>query len=200
MFFKKIVFFLILGFNSAFADIDVELNENFEFASSKTDVEKKLLMALAKTETAFNKYSIGIVARNPDMLRKFFELNNVNFFQGKGNKNHQFSLIINDKTKAEEYYYKFKWFVKKYPSAVKTYDLGLMQINASNIKNEEKERMYLFNTKINSLYAAVILQNCYNKFKNVRFAIECYNKGNNHNKFGSFEYFKKVSDNYVSLR
>lgn len=198
--FNKIVFLILFVCTSLFAQLDEELKEHFEFASNQTDVEKKLLMALAKTETSFNKYSIGIVANNPSMLRKFFELNNVSFFQGKGDRSKQFSLLLNNKEKAEEYFYKFKWFVNKYPYAVKTYDLGLMQINKSNIKDETKEKLYLLNTKVNSLYAAVLLQDCYNKFKNVKFAIECYNKGTNYNKFGSFEYFKKVSDNYLSLK
>lgn len=198
---KKTLVFLFLISTSLMADIDAELKAHFSFASSKTDVEQKLLMAIGKTESSFNKYSIGIVAHSPAMLKKFFELNNVKFFQSKDKTGRMFSLIINDKTKAEEYFYKFKYFVKKYPNAIKTYDLGLMQINISNIKGgEEKEKMYLLNTKINSLFGAVLLQDCYNKFKDVKYAIECYNKGTNSNKFGSFEYYKKVSSNYASLK
>lgn len=198
--FLKSCFILALISTFSFAKLDNELKEHFEFASNKTDVEKKLLMALAKTETSFNRYSIGIIANQPEMLHKFFKINNVSFAQGKGSKNKLFSLTINDKEKAEEYFYKFKYFVKKYPNAIKTYDLGLMQINVSNIKgDEEKEKMYLLNTKVNSLYGAVILQDCYNKFKNVKYAIECYNKGTNKKKFGDFEYFNKVANNYISL-
>lgn len=199
----KTKFFLTLLLFATIANskvLDIEIKSNLAYASSQTDVEKKLLVALAKTETSFNKYSIGIVANNPEMLRDFFKLNNVSFSQGKGERKKYFSLSINDKEKAEEYFYKFKYFVKKYPSAVKTYDLGLMQINISNIKGgEETEKMYLFNTKINSLYGAAILQQCFGKFKNVKYAIECYNKGTDKNKFGKFEYFNRVVTNYLSL-
>lgn len=197
---RKICFSLLIVSVSAFAKLDSELKEHFEFVSIKTDVEKKLLLALAKTETGFNKYSIGIVANNPKMLKAFFDLNEVTFFQGKGKRSNLFSLTINDKEKAEEVFYKFKYFIKKYPYAVKTYDLGLMQINISNIKgNEEEEKKYLFDIKANSMYAANILQQCFGKFKNVKFAIECYNKGTNKNKFGNFEYFSRVVDNYLAL-
>lgn len=197
---KKICFNLLLLSTTMFAKLDNELKEHFDYVANKTEVEKRLLLALAKTETGFNKYSIGIVANNPSMLRSFFELNNVNFLQGKGKRNRMFSLIINDKEKAEEIFYKFKYFVKKYPYAIKTYDLGLMQINISNIKgNEEEEKKYLFDIKKNSMYAANILQQCFGKFKNVKYAVECYNKGTNRNKFGNFEYFNKVVDNYLAL-
>lgn len=181
--------------------IDNEITNHLSYASSQTDVEKKLLLALAKTETSFNRYSIGIVANNPHMLKTFFEINNMRFSQGKGDRAKYFSLTINEKERAEEYFYKFKYFTKKYPNAVKTYDLGLMQINISNIKgDEETEKMYLFNTKINSLYGASILQQCFNKFKNVKYAIECYNKGTDRKKFGNFEYFNRVVTNYLSLK
>ena len=185
---------------SSYAGIDDELKNHFEIASSKTDVEKKLLIAFAKTESSLNKFSIGIIAKNPEMLKKFFEINNVTFFQGKDKNKNLFSLKPKNKDMAEEYFYKFKYFVKKYPYAIKTYDIGLMQINATNIKgNDEKEMMYLLNTKINILKGASIVQECYGKFKNVKYAIECYNKGTDSRKFKNFDYFNLVANNYKEI-
>ena len=90
-------------------------------------------------------------------------------------------------------------FSQEYPKAIKnldnaiqkTYDLGLMQINISNIKGgEETEKMYLFNTKINSLYGAAILQQCFGKFKNV-------NKFNNIKVYEICKYWETRSSQVV---
>lgn len=178
---------------SCYATADLE--SLFDFASKETEVEKKLLKALAKTESNYRKYSIGIIAKNPDALYNFFKSNQVDFVQ----KATHFSLSINDRDTALNVYHKFKYFLQNNPSAIKTYDLGLMQINEANMK-EENEKMFYLDTKLNTIYAGFILQDCFNHFnKNVKFAIECYNKGTNSKNFGNFEYFQKVRANYLQL-
>lgn len=182
------------------ASLEKELLNEFKKVSETSSVEKKLLVALAKTESSYNKYSIGISANDPSKLKKFFIANNINFVQGKGDNHRLFSLTVNDMSTAKIYFHKFKYFLRKYPNAVKTYDLGIMQINISNIKHEDDEYKYLFNTKENIKYGAIILEQCYRSFKNVKYAVECYNKGTNEKKFGSFEYFAKVRKNYLELK
>ena len=190
--FKKFWMLSILVI-SCYATADLE--SFFDIASKETEVEKKLLKALAKTETNFSKYSIGIIAKNPDALNIFFKNNQIKFKQ----RTTHFSLFINDKDTAIDVYHKFKYFIHHNPTAIKTYDLGLMQINEANMK-EENEKMFYLDTKLNAIYAGFILQDCFNYFnKNVKFAIECYNKGTNSKKFGNFEYFQKVRANYLQL-
>lgn len=178
---------------SCYANADLE--NFFDVASKETEVEKKLLKALAKTETNFGKYSIGIIAKKPDALYNFFKSNQIKFVQ----RATHFSLSIHDKDTAINVYHKFKYFLQSDPSAIKTYDLGLMQINEANMK-DGNEKMFYLDTKLNTIYAGFILQDCFNHFnKNVKFAIECYNKGTNSKNFGNFEYFQRVRANYLQL-
>lgn len=190
--FKKFLMLSVLMI-SCYATADLE--NFFDIASKETEVEKKLLKALAKTETNFSKYSIGIIAKKPDALYDFFKSNQIKFVQ----RTTHFSLSINDKDTAINVYHKFKYFLQNNPSAIKTYDLGLMQINEANMK-DANEKLFYLDTKLNAIYAGFILQDCFNHFnKNVKFAIECYNKGTNSRNFGNFEYFQKVRANYLQL-
>ncbi len=66
----------------------------------------------------------------------------------------------------------------------------------------EKGRGYVpaeENRKPNAPFGTIYTDSIYTPVKNVKYAIECYNKGTDKNKFGKFEYFNRVVTNYLSL-
>lgn len=192
----KNLLFLVLISSNIYAN---NILNHIDYAAKRADIEPKLLRAISKTESNFNKFAIGIVLyKNKLEIFKntFLEKNKVKYMDSKR------FVSLNIKSKKEAYFTlkNLQEYMYSNKNIVKTYDLGLMQININNIKNKEKEFKYYLNTKLNTLFGALVLKQCYNYFnKNVKYAIECYNKGTNKNKFKKFSYYKKVKSNFLKM-
>ena len=185
---KRVVFALFIG---------ISLNANslfvyFKKADRMYNIDYKILQTIAKIESNFNPYSIGLLSRKHKvkaLLRHLSKIG-VDFNIGRASRGKmQVSIYPASYQSALE----VLGYIKRLH--IKNYDVGLMQINRVNIGSEAEEKALLKSTLYNISKGAKILRNCFDAQKrNVVKAIECYNKGMNLK--GRRDYFVKFLKEY----
>lgn len=184
------VFFLAILINPLIASTSKgNYDKAFINMSNKYNIDKNMLIAIALTESSLNKYSIGAMPKNKlqvQALHKYLHFIKVKY---KYKKNH-FRIFAQSYAQAEKVvlvleYYKIN------------YDLGLTQINSSNIKKRHLDRERILKDELYAFeIGATILKECikYNKGR-VHDSLECYNKGTDRRKYNR-SYSSKVLKNY----
>lgn len=193
----KKVFFILLILNILNAD-DYNINsikaQVFNTAmqlDKKYNIDKKIILAYIKTESAFKPYPIAIKADNQKLVSQFYNI------MGIKNKKYGSKYVSISPKNRNEAKIAYDMLLKnKDIFQVKDYDLGIMQINTRNIKRygiDEKET-YL-NYRQNMLYGADIIRGCYDILKNktnINNILECYNRGS------SIKFLNKSNRTYLA--
>ena len=186
---RKIAIFLIVWALSLNANT---LHSYFKKVDRVYNIDYKILKTIAKIESNFNPYSIGVLSKTYRVKRLIRHLSRigVDFNIGKASKGKmQVSIYPTSYQSALE----ILGYIKKL--RIRNYDVGLMQINRVNISSEAEEKALLKSVLYNISKGAKILRYCFDAQKrDIIRTIECYNKGGNIR--GRRDYFTKFLREY----
>jgi len=177
--------------NNRGKEIPANIKKTFEDVSNLVKVDKNILIKLSYLESSVTNYSVLINAKDINKVSSFLKNAKI---KHKCYENYA-SIDISDRATADKFYFALKDFEKEHPTAIKTYDMGIMQINKENFKRYKvDEYKYYINPELNILLSGYVLKSCGQTF-NGHFpkTIECYNKGVNESRFfaANYEYYRK---------
>jgi soluble lytic murein transglycosylase-like protein len=170
------------------------VDKNYKILKISPDI----LFAIMKTESNFhqNLILINTYAQYTFLISKFLKKHGIVF------KKHFVYIAIYPSKENLKNIFDFVEYLKK-NRFIKTYDIGLMQINYSNTRSKKERWRLLSDFKYNIEIGSKILYSCFQKFKyfknSPKYLIECYNKGFNYEKY-DFSYFNRFINNYYALR
>ena len=163
------------------------------------NIDKNIILAYAKTESAFKPYVLAIKTKQPFFTSLIFATENI-----PHKKHGKYVSVFPETRELAEIAYEL---LQKYKNSAEVldYDFGIMQLNtrtAQSLKIDEKEA-YL-NYRINMFFGAKVIRDCFDLFKNRTHQaniVECYNRGTNINHLDSSprEYLARFMRNYNSL-
>jgi hypothetical protein len=181
---KKVVFFFFAVF--LFAN---EYNFFFKKTGDYFNIDPKILIALSKIESNFNKnaLNVNINKHNYKKLVKFLKIHQIPY---KFKKFKYISFNINGFNYKEVYNFLTK---NSY-----SFDFGLMQINSSNIKSFLDFQLMFKYPFYNIYKGAYILRSCFDRGGDAFMVISCYNTGSPYklNKW----YIKRFFDAYKKIK
>lgn len=186
MFFRT--FFLILIAINVFANGKTI----FDDASIRYGIDKALLVSVAKHESGFEPFVVGIALKNKQQKAFIESCIEVIGCKAKVSSNR---AVVYPNSKKE-----IQLLILALEKTSIDYDVGLMQINQWNIKKRGLIIEELFyNTEYNVEIGAKILSECTLMFpKSLHNSLECYNKGTDSSKFNR-SYSSRVLDEYIRL-
>lgn len=172
-------------------EIPANTKKYFEDVSNLLKIDKSILIKLSYLESSVTNYSVLINANDIKKVSAFLKNAGI---KHKCYENYA-SIGISDRETAKNFYFALKDFEIKNPNSIKTYDMGIMQINKENFKRlKVDEYRYYINPELNILLSAYVLKSCGQTF-NGHFpkTIECYNKGVKESRFSAanYEYYRK---------
>ena len=176
---KKILLLMLLLAPCLSCANDLLIANALKEIAEKTNIDKKVLYTLSKIESNFNPYVISFTSKEKNF--RFSGLNSKIVSYKRKN-------LITLSGKEKDLQRALKILIKKGYKV----DVGLMQINSVNFK--ENEIPYIFNVKYNIAKGANILKQCIDYHSTLKNSIECYNKGNK--KFVTYNYYHKFKKNY----
>lgn len=180
---KKIVLFLgFLGI--CFAYSPWEIAQALKEVPKAYGVDPRVAWVIAKLESNFNPFTISFTTKT---LANFSFPNAKTTISNYRNK-YLVSIICSNEKSAKEI---AGWLISKQFKV----DLGLMQINSSNLFYPELEK--IFQPNYNVKLSMHILSECSLAKANTKEIIECYNKGANY-RGESFSYYNKFKEIFLA--
>lgn len=175
--------FLILFycFTNLFASYsNDEIARELKRISLKNNIDKKILYTLAKIESNFNPLIISFTSSHTNFNFKGLK-KKVSKYKNK--------YLISFTGKEKDLQEALRNLIKQ---GVKV-DVGLMQINSVNFK--ENEIPYIFKPSFNIEKSAFVLKQCMSVKSTLKHSIECYNKGVK--EVSNFDYYEKFKNNFL---
>lgn len=177
---------------------NIELKKWIEIRAHVNGIDPKIIRAIAKIESNNNIYAIGITSVEAEKIAKQIP-SNVKTTLSSNKK--YLSLHPKNKLSAEKLFEFINLNLNSYD--IKAVDYGLMQINHNTIKSYGfgyvgRKQIYL-NPYYNVTLGIDILKKCSDKFDNILYMIECYNKGINSNKLHKGDYYSKFLKAYQKI-
>jgi soluble lytic murein transglycosylase-like protein len=171
-------------------NVNAETERYFKISGSKYLITPELLKAVAKVESNFHNFAIGITIKDRLQISNFFKKNKIKTYKLSKRRASVFPENISQALKVIKYAK-----LKKHD-----YDIGLMQINKYNIERRNLDiKKLLTNKYYNVDIGAKILKECADRnVGNVIYSLECYNKGLR-KKLYNGSYAKKVIVNYLKI-
>lgn len=164
--------------------ISLDIANALKKASLQSGIDKKMLYTLAKIESEFNPHIIAFVSKEKFNIakeaKKKIHIRNIPY------KN---KYIVQIRTDKENLKHIASQLIKQGFSV----DMGLMQINSSNVS--EKELNHIFELDYNIAKSTAILKFCIKQKKSLKESIECYNKGLR--KVTNYNYYEKFKRSFI---
>jgi len=200
--FNKIFLTFLCFFSTSFADetnIKADVIKNAEVLDEHFNVDKRIILAYIKTESAFQPYVIAMKTNDVKFTKQVFEETGVTT-KASG----KYVSVHPKDIKEAEYVYEI--LVKnKGVLSILDYDFGIMQLNTRTVESygaNEKE-LYL-DWQQNMYYGTDVLRGCFNMLKSrttMANVIECYNRGPGigHLNASDRSYLKKFMQSYDEI-
>lgn len=171
-----------------FANIysDNNIAKELRNASVKYNIDSKVLYTLAKIESNFNPFIISFTTTKPKDYNFLNLKKNIAKYNGK---KYIVTFSTNDKSGLSDLKFALRELIKL---NIKV-DVGLMQINSVNFKDDEIDN--IFKPRFNIKKSISILKYCIGLKQKTKKAIECYNKGNR--KIKNYDYYARFLRSYL---
>ncbi|RDU60379.1 transglycosylase SLT domain-containing protein [Helicobacter sp. MIT 14-3879] len=179
---KLYAFLCLLFFYNVYADYTpLDIAYELKEASIKHNIDKRVLYTIAKIESGFNPLIISFVSKSTK-----YQFNQLT--KQVSNYKNQYLIVF----KGSEKYLKEALKILLQDKELKI-DVGLMQINSTNFKEDEIDK--IFNLSYNIDKSSKILKSCIAIKTTLKDSIECYNKGTR--KIKKYNYFNKFKNSYL---
>nr|MBP3724492.1 transglycosylase SLT domain-containing protein [Campylobacter sp.] len=179
---KNFVMLLCIFVSSsfAFAYNNQEIANSIKKQAILSNVDTRILYTIAKIESNFNPFVIAFTSKN-----KNFKFANANVKTQKYKDKYLIQIRSNDKNNLVKI---AKFLINKGYKI----DVGLMQINSVNFKENELYEMFSLDYNISKSIGVLSL--CQSKMKNLKDTIECYNKG--FKRYANKDYYARFKNSF----
>ncbi|SQC36443.1 invasion protein IagB [Helicobacter fennelliae] len=178
------IFFFFLPLEIFANQISLDIANALKKASLQSGIDKKMLYTLAKIESEFNPHIIAFVSKKKFNITKEskreIHIKNIPYKD---------KYIVQIRTDKETLKHLASQLIRQGFSV----DMGLMQINSSNVSQKELE--HIFDLDFNLAKSTYILKSCIKQKTYLRESIEYYNKGLR--KVTNYDYYKKFKRSFI---
>lgn len=184
----KFLLVLTISFVFLYANIysDNSIAKELRNASVKYNIDSKVLYTLAKIESNFNPFIISFTTTNPKDYNFLNLKKTIAKYNGK-------KYIVTFSSKDRKGLDDLKFALRELIKLNIKVDVGLMQINSVNFKDDEIDN--IFKPRFNIQKSIAILKYCIYSKRQTKKAIECYNKGNR--KVRNYDYYARFLRSYL---